>query len=290
MRTMQQREDLARVERTAPVKIFSDPERSTAASAQFLSVQDPDAVQVPEACIGCGETLPPRAEGPGRRRKWCSRHGRGRCHKAKEGPVSCVGCGEPFPPRVYRREDGRIEAPRGPARKWCSEACRVKNYWDQKRRERSPTGRVCPGCQSTFEVAGTDGNRARKYCTTACRPGNRYVPYRFKKGKPVDVASAEWWRSRQGVAVTYVVELEPDGPIKIGRSRNLELRLAQMQTESPYKVRLLGTIPVAEKWCHRVLAPHRLRGEWFERTREVVTFLERHGIRGIALTATRGVA
>lgn len=68
------------------------------------------------------------------------------------------------------------------------------------------------------------------------------------------------------------------GAIKIGRTRNIIRRLAQLQSNSPIPLHVLGLIrmdglvqfldddpPTFEVMCHRAISEHRLWGEWFER-------------------------
>lgn len=60
------------------------------------------------------------------------------------------------------------------------------------------------------------------------------------------------------------------GPIKIGFSSQSDLksRLGQLQTASPNQLEIIGSFNgyvKNEQKVHHFLAPHRLRGEWFER-------------------------
>jgi hypothetical protein len=60
------------------------------------------------------------------------------------------------------------------------------------------------------------------------------------------------------------------GPVKIGFSSQSDLksRLGQLQTASPNQLEIIGSFDgyvKNEQKVHRFLAPHRLRGEWFER-------------------------
>lgn len=64
----------------------------------------------------------------------------------------------------------------------------------------------------------------------------------------------------------YAVQIGPDGPIKIGLSYDPRSRFAQLQSASPYELRLLGCIvgnPLVEQTLHENLAAHHIRGEWF---------------------------
>src|SRR6185312_14233331 len=54
--------------------------------------------------------------------------------------------------------------------------------------------------------------------------------------------------------------------VKIGWARNLKLRISQHQCGCPFDLKLIGTIAGdarLEQRIHRVLAPERVRGEWF---------------------------
>lgn len=74
----------------------------------------------------------------------------------------------------------------------------------------------------------------------------------------------------ESFGVVYFIGPETDGPVKIGytANRDAERRLAQLQTGSAEQYVVLGTVdagPVVERAIHDLLAPHRQRGEWFER-------------------------
>ena len=67
----------------------------------------------------------------------------------------------------------------------------------------------------------------------------------------------------------YIIQSDKTGDFKIGRSKNPQRRLKQLQTGSPHRLKLLlivenqGTI---EKKLHRRLQKYRSRrnGEWFD--------------------------
>lgn len=68
----------------------------------------------------------------------------------------------------------------------------------------------------------------------------------------------------------YFIGSRTSGPVKIGFSgqSDLKSRLSQLQTSSPEHLEILGSFSgyiKNEKKVHDFLAPHRLRGEWFER-------------------------
>lgn len=80
------------------------------------------------------------------------------------------------------------------------------------------------------------------------------------------------------VGLVYVVQGDPDGPVKIGFSLSTALpsRLATLQTGNPFPLRILGSVeayPRHERLAHVALAAERVFREWFawsERTRSFV--------------------
>lgn len=70
---------------------------------------------------------------------------------------------------------------------------------------------------------------------------------------------------------------DESGPIKIGKSKNPRARLASMQTSSHTPLSILGVIDDAddlkEKDLHRKFDAIRLKGEWFQRTPELLDFI-----------------
>lgn len=64
----------------------------------------------------------------------------------------------------------------------------------------------------------------------------------------------------------YFVQQMPNGPVKIGMTDNLGIRLESLRQQSPVPVRLLGYITAprrTEKEMHADFADYRLNGEWF---------------------------
>jgi len=67
----------------------------------------------------------------------------------------------------------------------------------------------------------------------------------------------------------YIIQSDKSGAIKIGRSKNPQKRLKQLQTGSPFKLRILlilegkGSI---EKQLHHRLDEYKqdCKGEWFD--------------------------
>ena len=67
----------------------------------------------------------------------------------------------------------------------------------------------------------------------------------------------------------YIIQSDITGDIKIGRSKHVYKRLNQLQTGSPYKLKLLLILKdqgLEELKLHKYLNKWRIRknGEWFE--------------------------
>jgi|SRR6056300_268762 predicted GIY-YIG superfamily endonuclease len=67
----------------------------------------------------------------------------------------------------------------------------------------------------------------------------------------------------------YIIQSDKTGSLKIGRSKNPERRLKQLQTGSPYKLKLIFAAESKghmEKPLHERLKrfKERRRGEWFD--------------------------
>jgi hypothetical protein len=72
-----------------------------------------------------------------------------------------------------------------------------------------------------------------------------------------------------GVATKHL-----NGPIKIGWTKNLLVRLRAFSTMFPMPLRLLGVIPGdVEDWWHERFAAFRLGGEWFAPMPELLEFI-----------------
>lgn len=65
----------------------------------------------------------------------------------------------------------------------------------------------------------------------------------------------------------YVVRPIGQRPVKIGTAKNVESRVAGLQTGSPHKLETLATIrtpAVPERTLHRHFGAYRISGEWFD--------------------------
>lgn len=78
--------------------------------------------------------------------------------------------------------------------------------------------------------------------------------------------------------IYFVTADHPDFPIKIGfMEKKNDLRMRGLQTGCPYPLILLGTVTgtyQGERALHRQFGQHRLNGEWFQRTPELLAYIE----------------
>jgi hypothetical protein len=79
----------------------------------------------------------------------------------------------------------------------------------------------------------------------------------------------------------YFVQAD-GGPIKIGLAANPRRRVADLQTSSPYPLRLVATLPgqgaMGESALHAKFAHLRMHGEWFEPAPELLAYIEANGV------------
>lgn len=78
--------------------------------------------------------------------------------------------------------------------------------------------------------------------------------------------------------VVYFIGVDPDGPIKIGwTAKRPDDRLRTLQTANYQQLRMLATMfdpsQTLEGVLHGQFASARIRGEWFERTPELMKFI-----------------
>jgi hypothetical protein len=87
-------------------------------------------------------------------------------------------------------------------------------------------------------------------------------------------AEAEVRRRERARRWVYFIQAETGGPIKIGISRDVERRRAELQRQERQPLRVLafmeGTIK-DEAAMHQRFATHRLHGEWFSPAPEVLS-------------------
>jgi hypothetical protein len=73
---------------------------------------------------------------------------------------------------------------------------------------------------------------------------------------------------------TYFLQAGGDGPIKIGSTKNLVVRVRSLCAMSPVPLKLLGIVPRdVEEACHAQLGAFRLHGEWFAPSPAVLDFI-----------------
>ena len=75
-----------------------------------------------------------------------------------------------------------------------------------------------------------------------------------------------------GPMLTYLIQA--GDAVKIGRARNVQSRLATLQTGSATTLHLLGITTEPEEWLHTRFAEHRLRGEWFRACPAILSFAD----------------
>ena len=83
------------------------------------------------------------------------------------------------------------------------------------------------------------------------------------------------------VSYTYFLQAGTAGPIKIGSTRNLPVRLRTLFAMSPVSLRLLGVIEggEAEESCHCRFGAFRVHGEWFAPAQVLLDFIRANSIR-----------
>jgi hypothetical protein len=85
---------------------------------------------------------------------------------------------------------------------------------------------------------------------------------------------------RPASIVTYFIQSENGGPIKIGKTKGSPYRrLKGIQTSHPEQLKLLGWIEEdCEENLHRHFSAIRIRGEWFSATTELLHYIDRHSV------------
>lgn len=81
----------------------------------------------------------------------------------------------------------------------------------------------------------------------------------------------------QSPQFTYLLHDSVSGKVKIGCSSNIKQRQSMLETAFPCKLTLLALIPTAElpeRAAHKKFKADRIRGEWFEYSDAIKTFVE----------------
>jgi hypothetical protein len=81
--------------------------------------------------------------------------------------------------------------------------------------------------------------------------------------------------------VVYFIRAKDGGPVKIGSSIHLLLRLKQLQANSPVELELVAATEGSarfEREVHSRFQHCRLHGEWFEPIDELLNFMAEIGL------------
>ena len=106
----------------------------------------------------------------------------------------------------------------------------------------------------------------------------------------------------------YFIQIDNDGPIKIGISSDPIERMRQLQVSMPYDLHLLGVMNILEKSdvtydpanesiiktsdsdrsielaLHDRFNSHRIRGEWFHSNEELLTFINENCDKDVTIS------
>lgn len=101
-------------------------------------------------------------------------------------------------------------------------------------------------------------------------------------GKSFRIIESPWYpkcsdkfSKAQKRSVVYFVQSAIGGPIKIGQSLDPQSRLKELQTGSPFELRLLAvTSNYTESELHSQFSFARLHGEWFEPVCELLDLIK----------------
>ena len=88
---------------------------------------------------------------------------------------------------------------------------------------------------------------------------------------------------RSSIYLIQVIEPSGPGPIKIGLTSDVKIRLGNIAQSCPYPVRLLGSSPgigVTERSLHRRFEHLHIRGEWFRPADELYALAREWGWEG----------
>ena len=78
-------------------------------------------------------------------------------------------------------------------------------------------------------------------------------------------------------SVVYFISTVSDGPIKIGTTRQMDLRLKAVQAANHEELNLIVALPGSykqEAMLHRAFCRDHIRGEWFRRTPELLRVID----------------
>ncbi len=97
----------------------------------------------------------------------------------------------------------------------------------------------------------------------------------FRNGSSVEPNSASY-------SFVYFIQQGADGPVKIGIAANPEKRLRQLQSGNPDRLYVRAIVRTAEpdrleKDLHGRFGQHRMGGEWFHPTADLMAYMDEHG-------------
>jgi hypothetical protein len=107
------------------------------------------------------------------------------------------------------------------------------------------------------------------------RPDNVFLGGRCETCTPC--RSIQTARDQSADSWVYFVRAGATGPIKIGRSNNVDGRVSTLQTGNHEPLQVIAKIPggqAVEAMLHTALEPHALRGEWFKAAPEVLRLID----------------
>lgn len=74
-------------------------------------------------------------------------------------------------------------------------------------------------------------------------------------------------KTRNKTTNIYFIQSVIGGPVKIGTANNIEVRIKQHQTGSPFTLKIIKTIEnvsrKTERELHKIYSDYRVHGEWF---------------------------
>ena len=73
--------------------------------------------------------------------------------------------------------------------------------------------------------------------------------------------------------VYFIQVMNNDGFIKIGKSQNIKARLKQLQSVSPYRLKIIATTLGSESDIHALFQKSKTRLEWYEPTSDLLAFI-----------------
>lgn len=80
-----------------------------------------------------------------------------------------------------------------------------------------------------------------------------------------------------GSSIIYAAQMGEGGPVKIGKTKDLDARIQSLQTGSPHEIMILVFVVAPdeiEKQLHAYLDEFRMNGEWFKPSKEVLETVE----------------